>query len=180
MRSEYEHLRLLLRDLFHKKVVTDKRTSTEMAAHFGSYNFIPKKTKGTVQIVPAYRNKWPHWTDYWFYHHVCPDEDVALALENGLPKVHALVSEMTPMEGFRLAEVLGDAPRDREADDAFALTSRWQISQDLVEEWVALESPPLSSETRFRILNYEMDMFSLSCSCTVGGLHHRLQLCKFG
>jgi hypothetical protein len=88
---------------FHKKVVTDKRTSTEMVAHFGSYNFIPQKTKGTVQIVPDYRDKWPRWTDNWFYHHVCPDEDVALALENGLPKVHTLVSEMTPMEGFRLA-----------------------------------------------------------------------------
>jgi hypothetical protein len=105
-------------------VVTDRRTNTEIVAHFVSYNFIPKKTKGTVQIVPAYRNKWPRWTDYWFYHRVCSDEDVAAALENELSKVHTLVSEMTPMEGFRLAEVLGDTPRDREADDAFALTSR--------------------------------------------------------
>ena len=80
---------------------------------------------------------------------MCSNEDVDVALENGLPKAHALVSEMTPMEGFRLAEILGDTPRDSEANDAFALTSRWQISRDLVEEWIALESPPLRSETRF-------------------------------
>jgi len=33
--------------------------------------------------------------------------------------------------------------------DAFALTSRWQISHDSVEEWLAYESPPLSGDTRF-------------------------------
>ena len=44
---------------FHKKMVKDKWTKTEMVAHYGSYNFVPKKTKGTVQIVLAYRNKWP-------------------------------------------------------------------------------------------------------------------------
>ena len=42
----------------HKKVVKDKRTKVEMVAHYGSYNFIPKKMKGTMQIVPTYRNKW--------------------------------------------------------------------------------------------------------------------------
>ena len=44
---------------FHRKTVRDKQTKMEMVAHYGSYNFVPKKTKGTVQIVPAYRNKWP-------------------------------------------------------------------------------------------------------------------------
>jgi len=133
----------------HKKVVKDKWNKVEMVAHYGSYNFIPKKTKGTVQIVPAYRNKWPRWTDYWFYHRMCSHEDVAEAMINGLPKAHILVSEMTPMEGFGLAKVLADGPRDTEAADAFTLTSRWQISQDLVEEWIACDSPPLSRETRF-------------------------------
>ena len=37
----------------HKKVVKDKRTKTEMVAHYGSYNFVSKKTRGTVTIVPA-------------------------------------------------------------------------------------------------------------------------------
>ena len=42
----------------HKKVVKDKRTKVEMVVHYGSYNFVPKKMKGTVQIVLAYWNKW--------------------------------------------------------------------------------------------------------------------------
>lgn len=88
----------------HKKVVKDKQTKSEMVAHYGSYNFMPKKTRGTVTIVPAYRNKWPHWTDYWFYHRVCSDEDIAKAMANDLPKAHILVYEMTFMEGYRLAK----------------------------------------------------------------------------
>jgi hypothetical protein len=64
---------------------------------------------------------------------VCSDEDVVEALINGLPKAHILVSEMTPMEGFCLAKILADGPRDTKATDAIALTSHWQISQDLVE-----------------------------------------------
>ena len=105
---------------FHKKMVKDKHTKTEMVAHYRSYNFFPKKIKGTVLIVPAYRNKWPRWTDYWFYHRVCTDEEVAEVLVNNLPKAHILISEMTPMEGFHLA----DRPHDTEATYAFALTSR--------------------------------------------------------
>ena len=69
-----------------KKVVKDKRTKVEMVAHYGSYNFVPKKTKGTVQIVPAYRNKWPRWTNYWFYHCVCSDEDMTEAFMNDFQK----------------------------------------------------------------------------------------------
>ena len=80
---------------------------------------------------------------------MCSDEDVVEALTNGLPKVHILVSKMTPMEGFRLAEILADGPCDTEAADAFALTSCWKISRDLVEEWIACDSPPLSCETWF-------------------------------
>ena len=106
-------------------MVKDKRTKVEMVAHYGSYNFVPKKTKGTVQIVPAYRNKWLRWTDYWFYHRVCSDEDVAKALTNDLPKAHILVSEMTSMEGFRMTEIRADGPRDTKAANAFALTSRF-------------------------------------------------------
>ena len=32
----------------HKKMVKDKRTKIEMVAHYGSYNFVPKKMKGTM------------------------------------------------------------------------------------------------------------------------------------
>ena len=56
---------------------------------------------------------------------------------------------MTTLNGFHLAEVMADGPHDTEAADAFALTSHFQISQDLVEEWIACESPPLSTETQF-------------------------------
>jgi hypothetical protein len=38
---------------FHKKTVTDRRTKVEMVNHYGSYNFVPKKTKGIVSIVLA-------------------------------------------------------------------------------------------------------------------------------
>lgn len=131
----------------HKKMVKDKQTKTKMVAHYGSYNFIPKKTKGTMQIVPAYQNKWSWWTDYWFYHHVCSDKDVTEALTNNLPKAHIHMSEMTPMNGFHLAKVMADGSCDTEATEAFALTSRFQISRDLVEERIACESPPLSTET---------------------------------
>ena len=55
------------------------------------------------------------------------------------------------------AETLADGPRDAEAADAFTLTARWQISRDLVEEWLACDSPPLSSETRFS--NFEKDIY---------------------
>lgn len=41
----------------HKKVVKDKRTKSKMVVHYESYNFVPKKTRGTVTIVLAYRNK---------------------------------------------------------------------------------------------------------------------------
>lgn len=46
---------------------------------------------------------------------MCSDEDVAAALENDLPRAHILVSEMTPMEGYRLAEIQADGPRTSEA-----------------------------------------------------------------
>jgi hypothetical protein len=69
-----------------------------MVAHYGSYNFVPKKTKGTMQIVPTYQNKWPCWTDYWFYHRICSNKVIAEALTNDLPKAHLLILEMMPMK----------------------------------------------------------------------------------
>lgn len=137
-----------------------------MVAHYESYNFVPKKTKGTVQIVPDYQNKWPRWTDYWFYHRVRSDEDVTDALMNELPKAHILMLEMTPMEGFRLAEILADGPRSTEVANAFALTSRWHISRDLMEEWVACNSPPLSLETKFsNVVRRDGYVVSTSWNC---------------
>jgi hypothetical protein len=103
-----------------KKPVKDKQTKVEMVAHYGSYNFVPKKTKGTVLIVPAYRNKWPAWNKYWFYHRVCNDEDMEATVLNGLSKAHILVSEMTPMKGLRLGEIINEGRVDAKAAEAFA------------------------------------------------------------
>ena len=79
-----------------------------------------------MTIMPAYRNKWPRWTDYWLYHRVCSDEDVTEAMVNGLSKAHILVSKMTPMSGFHLGETLANGLDDTMSADAFALTSHWQ------------------------------------------------------
>jgi hypothetical protein len=68
-------------------------------------------------------------------------------MANDLPKAHILVSKMTPMERYRLVELQADEPDDVTIADALAMTSRFQISHDLVEEWVAYHSPPLSGET---------------------------------
>jgi hypothetical protein len=99
--------------------------------------------------VPAYQNKWPAWNKYWFCHRVCNDEDVEAAILNGLLKAHILVSEMIPMKGLRLGEIINEGRVDAEAAKAFTSTARRQISRDLVEEWLACDSPPLSSGTRF-------------------------------
>ena len=81
--------------------------------------------------------------------HVCSDEDVAVAMTNDLPKAHVLVSEMVPMDGFHLVEFRTGGKDDAAAADALALMSRWQINRDLVEEWIACDSPLLRNETWF-------------------------------
>lgn len=40
----------------HEKTFKNKLTKADSLVEFGSYNFVPKKTRGTVSIVPAYRN----------------------------------------------------------------------------------------------------------------------------
>ena len=41
--------------------------------------------------------------------------------------------------------------------DVFALTSRFQICRDLIEEWVPLERKPLQTYTRFRYVVQRVD-----------------------
>lgn len=132
-----------------EKTVIEKRMKVERRLEFGSYNFVPRKKQVTVSIVPAYHNKWSQWPKFWFYIRVCTDEEVTASLENGLPKASVLVSEMIPMDEVQLADVFYDDLGDADAVEAFASTSRWQISRDLVEEWVSLNKWPLSSETNF-------------------------------
>lgn len=75
---------------FLEKVVVERPGHGKRRAEFGSYNFVPQKRHGTISIVPAYRNKWPNWLDFWFYVRVCTDAKVALAVENGLQKPELL------------------------------------------------------------------------------------------
>lgn len=122
----------------HKNIVISGHTDEEMRVEHGSYNFVPVKGQCALSIVPAYKNKWPMWKSYWFYLRVCSDEDVTEAMENNLPKAHVLVSQMTPMDGKRSADSFEGGAEDLAASEAFAMTSWWQISRDLVEEWVAI------------------------------------------
>lgn len=122
----------------HKNIVISGHTDEEMRVEHGSYNFVPVKGQCALSIVPAYKNKWPMWKSYWFYLRVCSDEDVTEAMENNLPKAHVLVSQMTPVDGKRSADSFEGGAEDLAASEAFAMTSWWQISRDLVEEWVAI------------------------------------------
>lgn len=94
-----------------------------MRLEFCSYNFVPVIGRGSVSIVPAYRNKWPVYKSHWFYLRVCSNEDVAAAVDNGLEKAHLLVSLLTPLAGIRKPDPEGDTNSDIGAADAFALTS---------------------------------------------------------
>lgn len=53
------------------------------------------------------------------------------------------------MEGEHLPRFSTTGEGNIAAADAFALTSRWQISRDLVKEWITCNRPPLSSHSQF-------------------------------
>lgn len=58
--------------------IRKSETGEEIYSEFGAYVFVLKKFKnedGTVEdgLVPTFRNKWPQWAQYWFYHRVCSD-----------------------------------------------------------------------------------------------------------
>jgi hypothetical protein len=50
---------------------------------FGAYIFVLKKLEDEEGLVPTFRNKWPQWAQYWFYHRVCADSEVANGQANG-------------------------------------------------------------------------------------------------
>jgi len=90
--------------------VWDPIVGTKLPVEFGAFNFVPKKTRGTITIMPTYRNKWPQWTKYWFYHLVCPDP---------------LVSTLAEWKGNRLPTFSKTTEEEAHSGDAFALTSRF-------------------------------------------------------
>lgn len=104
---------------FREKVVMDRSSKTEWRVEFGSYNFVPQKSQGTVSIVPSYRNKWPGWIDHWFYVGVCTDEEDAVMIENGMPKASVVVLQMTLMGGVRLADCFVDGASDVSTSERF-------------------------------------------------------------
>lgn len=72
------------------------------------------------------------------------------AKANEWERVSPLVSTLAEWEGNRLPNFLKSTEEEAHSGDAFALTSRFQISQNLIEEWVALERRPLQTYTRFQ------------------------------
>lgn len=133
----------------YEKMVSGNSGAPSQRLEFGSYNFVPQKSRGTMSIVPAFRNKWPGWQDHWFYVQVCTDGEVVHAIENNLAKASILVSKMTPMKGIRLAESFDSGTVGALASEAFIQTSRRQISCDLVEDWIAADQWPLEQGSGF-------------------------------
>lgn len=109
---------------FHERVVVERPGQSKRRAEFGSYHFVPQKSRGTVSIILAYQDKWTNSQDFWFFVRVCSDVEVAVAMENGLPKAGVLVSQMCPMEGIRLAESFEGGALAAFASEKFYQTSR--------------------------------------------------------
>ena len=82
--------------------VWDPIVGTKLPVEFGAFNFVPKKTRGTITIMPTYRNKWPQWTKYWFYHRVCPDGNVQEAEVKVWERASPLVSTLAEWKSNRL------------------------------------------------------------------------------
>lgn len=127
----------------HRNKIRNPDTGEEVYSDFGAYIFVLKKLEDEEGLVPTFRNKWPQWVQYWFYHHVCADSEVANAQANGQEKALPLVSTLTPLSAVRTPVFLASQPNEIASGEAFLLTSRWQISRDLVKEWIALGLKPL-------------------------------------
>jgi hypothetical protein len=110
--------------------VWDPIVGKKLPLEFGAFNFVPKKTSGTICIM-------------------CPDGNVQEAEANGWERASPLVSTLAEWKGNRLPTFSKSIAEKARSGDAFALMSWFQISQDLVEEWVALGWRPLQTYTRF-------------------------------
>lgn len=105
--------------------VRDPSAESKLPLEFGAFNFVSKKTRSTISIVPTYRNKWPQWTKFWFYHRVYTDTEVQVAEANGKEHSSPLVSTLAKWEGERLPTFSQSSVEEARCGDAFALTSRF-------------------------------------------------------
>lgn len=119
--------------------IQNPETNEEFYSDFGAYIFVPKKLADGEGMVPTYRNKWPQWAQHWFYHHVYTDEEVTDAVANGRGKASPLVSTIALLSAIRMPLFSTSQPSEASSREAFVVTSRWQISRDLIEEWIALD-----------------------------------------
>jgi hypothetical protein len=124
-------------------------TGTKTYSDFGAYTFVPKKVVGKVPLVPTFKNKWPQWTKWWFYHVVCSGCDVESARANNEEKAVPLVSVLTPIRALKSPAYSLSSRNALDCESALADTSVRQIGRDLVEEAVALKKHPLSEYTKF-------------------------------
>lgn len=128
--------------------IRNPETKEEVYSDFGAYIFVPKKLEDGEGLVPTFRNKWPQWAQFLFYHHVCTDSDVVDAEANGKEKASPLVSTLTPFSAICMPSFSISRPNGVKSGEAFVLTSQWQISRDLIEEWIALGQKPLFVHTK--------------------------------
>jgi hypothetical protein len=100
--------------------------------------------------VPTFKNKWPQWAKWWFYHVVCSDSNVESARANNEEKADPLVSVLTPVRALKSPAYSLTSSNALDCESALAATSSRQIGRDLVEEAVALKKHPLSEYTKFK------------------------------
>lgn len=73
---------------------------------------------------------------------------MASAEANGWERASPLVLTLSPLSAIKTPVYSLSSPAETASGKAYLLTSHWQISRDLVEEWIALGRKPLCSYTR--------------------------------
>lgn len=134
----------------YRNKIRNLDTNEEVYLDFGAYIVVQKKLEDGEGLVPTFRNKWPQWAQHWFYYRVCTDSVVVDAEANGREKASLLVLTLTLLSAIRMPSFSTSRPNEVKSGEAFVLTSQWQISRDLIEEWIALGRKPLCVHTNIR------------------------------
>lgn len=75
------------------------------------------------------------------------DSNLTDARANGKERASPLVSTLASLLAVRTPVFSASRPKEIVSGEAFLLTSWWQTSRDLVEEWIALGRKPLCAHT---------------------------------